>query len=446
MDKFPVEILFSIFKHLPQEDLVKATQVCRNFKETIEKFELIKRLFITESENCDSSIPTRKYSEAVVKRYVPDAHQKVFEATGNHLKMLKFANCTLNLIDIVKILQIASNVKELSFSYVKLDDDRIGADVQLPQLNDVTLMFHESNPEIFNVFQLSSFVKMDLRFYADVPYSNFVPFINLLKTQERLTSLALSGIYESNLFLIPMGKANYRLKEFFIDNCEFEEWDGLEVYLAEHVTTLEKFTVKSLNWDPSSTLNHCVNLKTLQGHRTEMNFLGSLLSVEELSIEQPIRTMSSFPNTKRLFLSRSSPEANQVVSASMLKLEELGVQFGGLAGISIPTLKKLKLSSVDGVIGNEFFTINNKIADLAFENVFNIDDSLLTNVVTSLSNLKILRILGDNHLTSRAFTIIKENCKNLKVFEMNKWDQKFTNEDWKCLYDIKGLEIYTEKF
>lgn len=447
MDKLPIETLVSIFKHLPQSDLVKTTEVCRKFRETVEEFQLIRKIFIG-GENCDSSPPPiRKYSEAIVKRYEPDVHQKVFEATGSQLKMVKIAHCTLNLIDIVKILQIAANVKNVTFSYVRLDDDNIDNTIKLPKLSDVNLEFFESDPEILNVFKESSLLKMDLRFYADVPYSNFGALVNLLKTQDKLTSLALSGIYESNLFLIPMGKAPYRLKEFFIDNCDFEEWDGLDAYLAEHVTTLEKFTIKGIQrWDPSSILNHCINLKQLNCLHTEINFAGKLASIKELSMEPPIRTMDSFPNVKRLFLARSSPEVNQVVSLSMQNLEELEVKFSVIEGVYLPTLRKLKLSSVDGAIANNFFVVHNKTEDLALENCFNVNDALLDTITTKLSDLKVLRILGDNQLTSRAFAIIKDNCKSLKIFEMTKWDQKFKNEDWRCLYQINGLKIFSEKF
>lgn len=116
MDKLPVEAVASILEHLPQSDLVKAAQVCRKFREIIEKFDLIKQLIISESENESLAAPTRKYSKAIVKGYKPDVHQKVFEATGNHLKMLKFAQCTLNLIDIVKILHLSGKHKKHDLS------------------------------------------------------------------------------------------------------------------------------------------------------------------------------------------------------------------------------------------------------------------------------------------------------------------------------------------
>lgn len=445
MDKLPVELLAEVINHLPQSDQVKVSEVCRKFRDVIEKFELIKILFVAKNTKSDSFLPTRKYFGAVVKKYNPDTHQKVFEAVGEQLNTIKFAHCSINLMDVLNILQTAPNVKDFTFSYVRLENDKNDGTIPFPKLVDVNLLFEETDPEIFNVFKESSLLKVDLRFFADVPYSNFSAFVNLLKTQKKLKSFAVSGIYESNLFLIPMGKAGYRLQEFFIDNCDFEEWDGLESFLAEHCETLEKITVKNLRWDPSSVLNHCVSLKNLQCHRTELNFLGKLFSVKQLLIEPPTRTMDSFPNSIKLFLSRSSPEANQVVSRSMQKLKELELKFSTIKMISFATLKKLKLSSIDGEITSDFFDLHQKVDDLTLENCFSIDDALLEAIVKTLTALKTLRILGDNRLTSRSFTIVRNNCKSIKTFEMSKWNQKFKTEDWNCLYNISGMKVYTEK-
>lgn len=444
MDLLPKEILVSIFKHLSQPDRVSVTQVCKLFCEIIEKFDLIEHLYVGDKSD-ESSTPRRKYSKATVKNYKSE-HQRVFEAAGNRLTTLKLTQCSMNLIDIFTILRLTPNVKNLTFDYVQLDDDTLDGTVTFPLLVDINLLFNESDPAILRVLQESSLLKADLRFYADVPYSNFAEFVKVLKTQERLRSFAISGAYESNMFLIPMGKSKYKLKEFSIDNCDLEEWENLETYLLDHVDSLEKFVVKNVRWDPSPVLNQCKRLKSLQCHRVEMDYIDVLATVEELSLEPPVQMMDKFPNVKRLFISRSSPVTYQMITNVMNKLEEIEITFGGLAGLEVSGLKKLKLSSIDGNIDESFFVAHHRIEELQLVHVFNVDDSLLEAITSNLANLKILRILGDNYLTSRAFTIIKENCKNLKIFEMSKWDQKFSREDWKCLLEVNGLQIYTEKF
>lgn len=446
MDRLPKEILVGIFKQLSQANLLKLTTVCKLFCEIIEKFDLIQNLHITV-KNDESSTPHRKFSNATVKHYKPAIHQKVFEDVGVHLTTLKFSQLSLNLIDIVQVLQATPNVKFLTFDYIRLDDDgTLDPTVQLQKLTNINLVFNESNPNIFRALQQSSFIKVDLRFFGDVPYSNFFDFVTVMKTQENLTSFSVSGLYESNLFLIPMGKANYKLKEFTIDNCDIEEWVCLETYIGDHVGTLEKFVVKSVNWDPSTILNKCKKLKSLQCHRVEMNYIEVLTTVEELSLEPPVQMMDKFPNVKRLFVCQGSPVTYQMITNVMNKLEDVEIKYGGLEGFEVSGLKKLKLSSIDGAIDGNFFVVHHRIEELHLEYVFNISDDLLEAITSNLHHLKVLRIRGDNHLTVRAFTIIRNNCKNLKVFEMTKWDQKFRKDDWKCLHDIVGLKVFTEKF
>lgn len=441
MEGLPNEMLTSISKNLPQSDLVRVTETCKHLSAVAD--DLIEHLYIGKKN--DSSTPQRKhYTKATVTSYEADKHHKIFESVGSQLTTLKFSQCSMNLIDITKILQCTPNIKFLTFDYVRLDDNEING-ATLSPLVDVTLIMNESDPKIFAALQKSSLVKVVVALYGDVPYSNFAEFVKVLMDQEKLTSLSISGAYETNLFLIQMAKAKYQLKEFTIDNCDLEEWAELEAYLSQHVTTLEKLAIKNVRWDPSTTLNRCVTLKTLNCHRIDMQLLEVLASVEELSME-PTVMLHRFPNVKKLFVSRCSTESFRTISRSMTKLLDAEVRFGGVAGFEVPSLRKLKLSSLDIAIDPNFFVIHKLIEDLWFECVFNITDDLLESITANLTHLKVLRIRGDNHLTARAFSIIKDNCKSLKVFEMAKWDQKFSKDDWNCLYEINGLEVYRENF
>lgn len=445
MEQLPKEVLVEVLKHLPQSDVISATYVNKSLCGVIDEFDLVEHIYVGES-NDESFVPNRKYTKATVKSFKPSVHQKVFDAIGGSLKSLRFFHCSLDLIDIVSILRSSPGLKSLTFDYVRIDDEAIPEAVAMPKLHNLNLMFMESDPQIFRVLQKSSVSKLSLNFYGDIPYSNFSECVKLLNSQEGLKSLAISGIYESNLFLIRMEPSKYHLSEFSIDNCDLEEWDRLEGFLMEHVGTLEKFVVKNVEWDPSTILNRCAKLKTLQGHRVKMESIEVAAGVEELSLEPPIRAMDKFPNVKRLFIGRSSPEVNQIITSAMGKVEELEVKFCSIAAIEMPTLKKLKLTSVDGAVPANFFTTHNQIEELSFLWIYNIDDALLEAITTRLSNLRVLRILGDNQLTARAFAIIRDNGKRLKVLEMSKWVQKFQIDDWRCLHQINGLEIYTEKF
>lgn len=170
MENLSKFLLASIFKLLPQSDLLAAQQVCKKFQETTEEFELFLHLVIHDG-NDESSSRNRKYSKATVTSYKPAVHQKAFDSTGNYLKSLNFRQCTLNLNDIVTIINASPNVEYLAFDYVRLEDD-VKVDVEkLPKLQNVSLLFNESDPNIFKALRSCSFEKVDLRFYGNIPYS-----------------------------------------------------------------------------------------------------------------------------------------------------------------------------------------------------------------------------------------------------------------------------------
>lgn len=445
MDRLPNEVLVRIFKNLPQASLLSVVKVCPLYRDLIDKFDLIGHLYLN-GQTDESSVPYRNYREVMVRNFIPKVHQRVIEAKGNQITSLTFSRCSLNLIDVINILRATPNLKNLTFYYVRIDDEALNATVELPQLNIANLVFSESDPMFFRALQKSTTRSIKLQFYGDIPYSNFGDFAQLLKQQEQLESFCISGIYESNMFMIPMGKPTYRLKSFEVDNCDLEEWEYLDNYLADHLASLEKLAVKNVRWDPSNTANQCTKLKSFQIERVEINSLQQLASVEELAIKPAIGILDKFPGVKKLNVCLTVPQTFQIISNTMQQLEEVEIMFGGVAGLEAPTIKKLKLSSIDTPIEPNFFVVHNKIEDLTLSNVFSVDDNLLDSIAENLANLKVLRILGDNHLTSRAFSIITDGCHALKIFEMTKWDQKFRKSDWSCLYQVIGLQIYTEKF
>lgn len=442
MENLPNEILAQIFKYLPQRDLLSASRACKSFRVLIDYYELIDTLHI--NSHCDESFqPQRKYSKLKVNVYKAAVHQTVLDSVGHCVESLKIAVRNLNLADIVAILSSTPNVKKLEFYYVRLLDDNPPL-LTIPTLTDVSLDFAESDPMIFSVLAQCSMVKINLRFFGDMAYSQFDYFATLMNKQEKLTSFSVSGVYEANLFLIPMVNQKYQLKEFSIKNCDIEEWENLDLYLQGHVASLEFLSAHDLNWNPSSIVNQCVNLKKFSCHQDEIFEIDTHPSIEELSLKaRRPATLEKFPSVKKMSILQSSPEIFRTMSQSMTQLEELQVKFGGLAGLSAPTIKKLILQSLDSDVDTDpnFFAIHHNIEELIFYHTYNINDDLL-EAVTSLKNLRVLKIIGDNKLTSRAFKIIADNCKQLRTFEMKFWDQKFQRTDWICLHEVPGLKVF----
>lgn len=447
MQYLPEEVLVKIFKSLPQKDLLSASLVSKPFSELINRYDLINTLNI--NSNCDESFqPTRKYAKLKISVYKPAVHQTVLQNVGHCVESLKIAVRNLSLKDIAAILAATPNVKNLEFNYVRLLDDNPPAEgaIALPILDNVSLTFAESDPMIFFVLARCSMVKIILRFFGDVPYSQFDHFVTMMNNQEKLTSFSVSGLYEANLFLIPMVNQKYRLKEFSIKNCDIEEWEMLDIYLQDHAASLEFLSVHDLNWNPANIVSQCTSLKKFSCHQDETFEINApLTSIEELSLKaRRPAFLEKFPSVKKMNILQSSPETFRAISRSMTHLEELQVKFGGLVGLEAPTLKKLILQSLDSDVDTDpsFFATHHNIEELIFFHTYNINDDLLEAITKNLKSLKILKIIGDNKMTARAFKIIAENCKQLKIFEMKFWDQKFQKDDWIGLHEIAGLKVF----
>lgn len=444
MDELPKELLVEIFKHLPQKDLLNATLVKKNFNDVITSFKLIPKIYITNA--VIENPPTRHYSTAIIYKDNPLNFNKAFRSIGDGVREIYFNHLSMDYNSILAILNYMPNVKLISFYYIRIknEDDEFAGKVQ--PLNDVDLIFRESNPVIFKLLTEVSINKIELCFYGDTPYYNFRDILPFMANQKQLKSFAMSGIYESNLMYGIVPRGDFKLTEFSISQSDLEEWHYLEGFLADHVDTLEKLSVNGISsWDSSSVIKSCKTLKSLTLHETLLDGLDdTILTVEELSLKLPLQNITRFPNVKKLYVDRSTVEVNQSLSAVMPKVTDLTLKFGAANGVSMPAIEKLEMMNISQ-LEPQFFIHHNKIKDLVLRNIFDLDDDLLEAIASNCHSLKVLRIFGLNKLTARAFEILKQ-CSELQIFEMATWSQQFKNDEWKCLHAINGLKIYTEKF
>lgn len=446
MDKLPKEIITTILKNLPQKDLLNAARVNKNFNEIITAFRLIPKIFITTKTI--ENPPTRFYRTAVINKDNSVNFCKALEAIGEGVDEIYFNNLTSSLKSITTILNFLPNVKVISFYYTRIENEDEEFEENVQSLNGVKLIFRESNPVIFKALKQVGIKSIEMNFYGDTPYYNFKDILPFMKNQKQLKSFAMSGIYESNLMYGIVPRGDFKLTEFSISASDLEEWHYLEGFLTDHVDALEKLTISGISsWDSSNVINSCKSLKSLTMHETLLDELNdTILSVEELSIKLPMQNITMFPNVIKLYIEQSNVASNQNLSQAMHKVTDLTVKFGPASGILMPNVTKLELMNVNQLEPG-FFIQHNKLETLILRNVFELNDNLLQAIAESSGySLKVLRIFGLNNLTGRAFEILKENCKSLKIFEMATWSQQFKNDEWKSLYEINGLKIFTEKF
>lgn len=450
MDQLPKEMLLYIFKQLPTRDLLAISATCRVFNKLVENTDLSAN-FVLVLNGEKKNEPKRKYKQCTINQYIPEAHRSIIEANAAGIVSVKFYRREYTLNAINAILKMMPNLKNLEFDYVRIEsyDQEPPASNDLCQLKNVNLILSESSPEIFSILLNSKeFLSMNLSYYGDIPYSDFRSFKKLLSAQTFLKSLDISGIYESNLFLTRFAVSRFPLREFSLDNCELEETIHLQEFLMQHADTLERVTFKGISWDPSTFINHCTSLKFISITEITLDQLDANSTVVDLKVGKDVtpldRLLDKFTALKSLKIFNNTSDINRLISA-MPHLDKLEINYGPIAELHVPSLNKLKLYAIDGEIERQYIENHTKVVDLTLE-YCQVNNNLLTSIVTNMKELKVLRLLGDCQLNAGAFHIIADNCKHLKIFEMTKWDQRYKSSDWDCLYNIKGLKVYQERF
>lgn len=457
MDSYPSEVLVNIFKHMHQRDLLSLSLVCKRFDEIINHYQLIRRIYL-KSSNDDSLMTLRRnYSEVAVKDlqyYMKSFPPNQLQAFSNFTK-LSFDNCEIKLSHLQEIMSRTNSVKFMHFSYVRVCEEKWEeAKVWnvLSQLNDVELIFEESDPSLFKIIKNFSFKSIKMRNYGDSSYTQLNDFVLTLKTQEHLETLKIGGIFESNLFMVPVGKSNFQLKHFEIDNSDLEEYENVESFLAEHSETIETFSVSDIHrWDPSAAIVKFKKLKSLEiSNDMKVDYLTEMPSVEILiwNRSNPSNAIRNFPYLRKLKIDLLGEERADdtitIITQTMNKLEELELMYCPVEQLNLPELKKLRLDACTGITPR-FFEQHTKIEDLTLR-FYELNDEILTSVVRNCKNLKVLTITDNNHLSGNSYQIIGENCKNLKIFNAKHWVQMHKNDEWKNLLQINGLQIFIKPY
>lgn len=351
-------------------------------------------------------------------------------------------------------MSFTTNVQKLEFDYVRIEEDEITNENQLPCLKNLELTLQETSPVLFTIFKKCEIKSLVVALYGDVPYSDFTPLVELLSTQNGLKLLKLKGFYETNLFMFDIKEqVNFKLSSFSFSNSDLEENIYLENFLLSQCSSLEELYIEKIpEVEYSSILNKCVNLKKLNIKPSGLN-LNSLetIRIQELILDAEESTnnlneiVSKFPNVLTLSL-KSCHESTVLttISKTMHDLNSISIDDGVVENLMLKKIKKVLMRSVNTASPafTKFFIDNNTTEVLFLEVDGNFSDNLLEVITKNLVQLKVLSIKNDCLLTKAAFAIIQSNCPNLKTFEMQYWNQKFNKDDMVALFEMKGLSFY----
>ena len=346
------------------------------------------------------------------------------------------------------------NVRKLEFDYVRIEDDGIANEQQLPCLKNLDLTLQETSPVLFTILKQCEIKSLVVALYGDVPYSDFTPLVELLSTQTELKSLKLKGFYETNLFMFDIkDKVNFKLTSFNFTNSDLEEYIYLENFLLSQCLSLEELYIDKMpEVEYSLILNKCMKLKKLHIKPSDL-ILNSLetIAIQELILDAEDdpnnlnEIVSKFPNVVTLHLkSCEDRTVLKKISETMLNLKSIRIDDGVVESLLLKKLKKVSIGGVDTVLPafTKFFMDNNTIEELYLEVDGNFSDNILEIITKNLPQLKVLSIKNDCLLTKAAFELIQSNCPKLKTFEMQYWNQKFTKDDMMALFEMKGLSFY----
>lgn len=351
-------------------------------------------------------------------------------------------------------MSFTTNVRKLEFDYVRIEDDEITTEQQLPCLKNLELTLQETSPVLFSILKKCEIKSLVVALYGDVPYSDFTPLVELLGTQNGLKSLKLKGFYETNLFMFDIKeRVNFKLFSFSFSNSDLEEYIYFENFLLSQCSSLEELYIDKMpEVDYASILNKCVNLKKLHIKPASLT-LNSLetIRIQELTLdagespENLHEIVNKFPNVLTLCLkSCYDSTVLTTISKTMLDLNSISIDGGAVENLNLKKIKKVLMQCVNTSSSSfiQFFIDNNTVEVLFLEVDGNFSDSILEVITKNLTQLKILSIKNDCLLTKAAFEIIQTNCPNLKTFEMQYWNQKFNKDDMAALFEMKGLSFY----
>ncbi|CAO1366789.1 unnamed protein product [Diamesa tonsa] len=453
LSQFPKELWYELFQFVKAEDLLALTECSKMLNSVINESVLSKK-FILYLRDETLVNTTRNFIKAVIEKYRPKLHEKVLRASSVSLQELTFNSCNLKLSVLADILSYTSNVQKLELDYVRIDEDELTNEQQLPCLKNLNLSLQETSPVLFSILKQCEITSLDIALYGDVPYSDFTPLVELLSTQNGLKRLKLKGFYETNLFLFNIKeRVNFKLSSFSLSNSDLEEYHYLESFLLSQCSSLEELYIERLpEVEYSAILNKCVNLKKLNIKPSGLN----LDSLETIGIQELIldagecpnnlnEIVSKFPSVLTLSLkSCHDTTVLSTISKTMPNLNSITIDDGVVDNLVMKNIKKVLIRSVNTTSPafTKFFIDNNTIEVLFLEVDGNFSDTILEVITKNLVELKILSIKNDCLLTKRAFEIIQANCPNLKTFEMQYWNQKFNKDDMIPLFEMKGLSFY----
>lgn len=392
MERLPVEIVSDIFSYLDRRNFLMVSEVCRNFSEIINTKYFMRQITI----NLRNFDLTRNYVKSVLDN-IDDEFLVKFNRRHKSdilasVHQLIVSDTKINQVNIlISTLNKFQNIYEIRLEGIYMNElnSRPQLKVKLPNLQ-VVKFFYCSN-ELLSMFtnlmnQLKVFKVCLIQHNDLLPRGNCHDTVLTIirNNSQSLDKLNLFEINFDDSFLEKISSQSLSLRSFSMSFCYqttsyFSSTIGFKKFIRSQALTLEKFKIRTFDHINQMHLNILTNLA---------------VNLKHLNI-----------------IICPHCEWNELILNKLKKLEKLKIESKNFCSRGGATLNKF----MERFMSNRFFTVKY----LSITGEFCINDEIIFQIITSLPNLKVLKLQYAVNVHSKHIYMLRDKLKFLKKIELN---------------------------
>lgn len=194
--KLPEEIWGKIFEYLNPHEIIKVTNVCRIFRDIVNKSSLLSsRLTLNfEKRKNYGWLGRRRYRKLSVSYVNSAIHYSILKFIGSDITNLEFRYHNFKLDSIRQILLLCENIKVLKFNDIQHlhGTQEVTTCLKIPRYRNIELNVEQCDPRIFKVLKNVQAKKIHITCVEFAHRQYFVDLAEFLGSQEDLVDLSLS--------------------------------------------------------------------------------------------------------------------------------------------------------------------------------------------------------------------------------------------------------------
>ncbi|CAG9811396.1 unnamed protein product [Chironomus riparius] len=266
MESFPEELLINIFSYLKSKDIITISQTCKRFSDVINCSKHIISLLTANFSKATAKsewIGSREYSNVMIAEGGIEKFLDIQEMFGHFIKKLSIFVRDLKLLELIEILKLCPNLKELEITEKSPDDVDFSTD-QLPSLNLNKIKIHGGLKSL-KVLENCQTKELEVCWRPRV-YPSVCKLADFLVTQKSLKILKLDYFSEYSFEFpqILIEKVQFRLEKLAVRNSSDLYILKLKNFIDLHVDSLEFLELDSYGHRESHLLQPFVKLNSLK--------------------------------------------------------------------------------------------------------------------------------------------------------------------------------------